>query len=172
MAELSDLRWLQGVFSTLVGLFDRVGLKTNVGNTVVMVCLPCLAVGTQLEAAYGQRVTGAGPSYRERHIFGVKCSECGEEVAPRSLSVHQQTQHGKAMGGIWYWETTAPRKKLSGSPSQPPGYRRTAPLRGVRDGRRRGKRCVFISSTDMSGMPSSYWRRETSPAHGVPNATC
>ena len=32
-----DLRWLQGEFSTLVGLFDRVGLRTNVRYTVGMV---------------------------------------------------------------------------------------------------------------------------------------
>ena len=31
-------RWLQGGFSTLVGLFNRVGLKSNIGNTVVMFC--------------------------------------------------------------------------------------------------------------------------------------
>ena len=36
MVALSDPRWLQGDFITLVGLFDRVGLKTNVGNTVGM----------------------------------------------------------------------------------------------------------------------------------------
>ena len=33
----SDPRWLQGAFSTLVGLFDRVGMRTNFGNTVGMV---------------------------------------------------------------------------------------------------------------------------------------
>ena len=40
MVALSDLRWLQGAFSTLVGLFDEVGLRNNVGKTVVMVCRP------------------------------------------------------------------------------------------------------------------------------------
>ena len=38
MVASSDLVWLQGAFNTLVGLFDRVGLQTNVGNTVGMVC--------------------------------------------------------------------------------------------------------------------------------------
>ena len=37
MVALSDPHWLQGVFSTLVGLFDRVGLRTNIRNTVGMV---------------------------------------------------------------------------------------------------------------------------------------
>ena len=41
MVELSYPRWLQGVFSILVGLFDRVGLKTNVGKTVDMFYCSC-----------------------------------------------------------------------------------------------------------------------------------
>ena len=40
--------WLQGSFGNLVGLFDGVGLRTNVGKTVDMVYRPCQAVGTQL----------------------------------------------------------------------------------------------------------------------------
>ena len=64
MVVSSDPRWLQGAFSTLVGLFDRVGLKANVGKKVRMVCRPYHAAGTQLEAAYGRQMTGAGPSYQ------------------------------------------------------------------------------------------------------------
>ena len=40
MVASSDLRWLQGEFNTLVGLFDRVGLRTNVGKTVGMFFRP------------------------------------------------------------------------------------------------------------------------------------
>ena len=61
-----DPRWLQGDFSTLVRLFGRMILKTNVGKTVGIVCRPFQASVMQLEAAYGRRMTGAGPSYRER----------------------------------------------------------------------------------------------------------
>ena len=53
MVALSGPRWLQSAFSTLVGLFDRVGLQNNVRKTVGMVCRPCQAEGTQLGAAYG-----------------------------------------------------------------------------------------------------------------------
>ena len=52
MVASSDLRWLQGEFSTLVGLSDKVGLRNNVGKTVGMVCRTCQATGTQLEVAY------------------------------------------------------------------------------------------------------------------------
>ena len=47
MLASSDLVWLQGVFSTLVGLFYRVGLKANFGKAAVIVCRPCQVVGTQ-----------------------------------------------------------------------------------------------------------------------------
>ena len=43
MVASSDPRWLQGAFNTLVVLFGRVGLRTNVGKTVGMVCHPCQA---------------------------------------------------------------------------------------------------------------------------------
>ena len=58
MFDSSDPRWLQGAFNTLVGLFDRVGLQTNVGKTVGMVCHPFQAAGNLSEAAYRRRVTG------------------------------------------------------------------------------------------------------------------
>ena len=41
MVASLDPVWLQGAYNTLVGLFDRVGLQTNVGKTVDMVCHPC-----------------------------------------------------------------------------------------------------------------------------------
>ena len=41
MVVSSDPAWLQGTFTALVGIFDRVGLMTNVGKTVSMVCHPC-----------------------------------------------------------------------------------------------------------------------------------
>ena len=65
MVAFSDPRWLQGAFSTLVCLFDRVGMRTNVRKTVGMVFCPCRAEGTQSEVEYGQQMTGEGPSYRE-----------------------------------------------------------------------------------------------------------
>ena len=38
MVALSDPCWIQWAFNTLVVLFDRVGLQTNVGKTVSMTC--------------------------------------------------------------------------------------------------------------------------------------
>ena len=43
MVVSSDPAWLQGAFSALVAIFDRVGLRKNVNKTVSMVCHPCWA---------------------------------------------------------------------------------------------------------------------------------
>ena len=43
MVASPDLRWIQGDLRTLVSLFDRVGLKTNFGKTVIMVFWTCQA---------------------------------------------------------------------------------------------------------------------------------
>ena len=90
MVALLEPRWLQGDFSTLVGLLDRVGLWNNVGNTVGMVCCPCQEVGTQSEAEYGRRMTGEGPLYWERQRGRFQCKEYGEEMALGLLEGHMQ----------------------------------------------------------------------------------
>ena len=81
--------------STLVELFDRVGLWNNGRKTVGMVCRPCQAEGTQSEAAYGRQIKREGPSYRERHKGRVHCRVCGEEMMSGSLAWHRMTQHGQ-----------------------------------------------------------------------------
>ena len=59
MVALSDPAWLQGAFTALLGLFYRVGMLTNFGKTVSMVCHPCQAgAGNRTEEAYERRITG------------------------------------------------------------------------------------------------------------------
>ena len=58
MVASSDPFWIQGEFNTLVGLFDRVGLRTNIEKIFGMVCRPCQAAGNPLKAAYGRRIMG------------------------------------------------------------------------------------------------------------------
>ena len=81
MVASSDPRWLQWAFDARVGLFDRVGLRTNVGKTFRMVCQPSQAAGTQSVVAYRRKMTGEGPTYRERQNEQVECGECGKEMA-------------------------------------------------------------------------------------------
>ena len=92
MVFLLDPAWLQGAFNTLVDIFDRVGLLTNVGKTVSMVCHPCRAgAGNRTEEAYGRRLTGEGISYAERQRERVACGECGEVLTVGSMSSHLMT---------------------------------------------------------------------------------
>ena len=44
MVASTNLGWIQTAFDILTGLFDRVGLKTNVRKIVGMACHPCQAV--------------------------------------------------------------------------------------------------------------------------------
>ena len=61
MVASSDSAWLQGAFNALVGLFDRVGLRTNGWKSVSMVCHPCLAAAGKItQEAYGRRLTRGG----------------------------------------------------------------------------------------------------------------
>ena len=100
----SDPAWLQGAFTALIGLFDRVGLRTNVWKTVRMVFHPRQAgVGNRTEEAYGRRITGEGRSYAERQRERVECMECGELLVVGSMSSHLMTRHGKAVGQQRLW---------------------------------------------------------------------
>ena len=50
--------WIQTVFDTLTGLFDRVGLKTKSKKTGGMVCHPCRSDEVWSDKSYIQMVTG------------------------------------------------------------------------------------------------------------------
>ena len=89
MVVSSDPAWIQGAFTALVAIFDRVGLMTNVRNTVSMVCHTCQAgARNRTEEAYGRRITGEGRSYAERQRERVACGECGEFLAIGSMLIH------------------------------------------------------------------------------------
>ena len=95
MVDSSYLRWLQGAFITLVSLFDRVGLRKNVGKTVGMVCHPCQEKGNLSKAAYMRRVTGEAPTYREQLKGQISCGACGELLEEVYLTSHMMNQHGR-----------------------------------------------------------------------------
>ena len=59
-----DPAWLQGAFSSMVAIFDRVGLRNNFGKTVSMACHPCRAGGgKRTKAGYSRKLTGVGKTY-------------------------------------------------------------------------------------------------------------
>ena len=64
MVGATDPKCLQGAFSALVAIFDRVGLQTNVKKTVSMICQPCWAgSGNWTAEGYRRRVKGEGKSF-------------------------------------------------------------------------------------------------------------
>ena len=63
MVAFTDPVWLQTMFDTLTGIFDRVGLQKNVCKTLGLVCQPCRAVGVQEDEAYKRRITGERQNY-------------------------------------------------------------------------------------------------------------
>ena len=101
MVASSDPCWLQWSFNSLVGLFECVGLCTNVGKMVIMTCRPCPAAGNQSEEAYIRKMTGEGPTYWERQKERVECGDCKKDMAEGSLASHQMIQHGKAKADKW-----------------------------------------------------------------------
>ena len=149
MVASSDPRWLQWEFNTLVSIFERVGLRTNVGNTVSMVYRPCQAAGTQSEAAYGRSMTGEGPTYRERQKGRVQCGDCGKEMAAGSLVSHRVTQHGQVAEEQWIWEALAtggePQKYRMAFPTK--GEMQSCPVEGCpgRSGTRTAMRMHFFN---------------------------
>ena len=64
MLVSSDPWWLQWAFTQLVGIFDRVGLKTNFKKTVSMTCRPCSTPGNRSEETYGHTIMGDGTTPR------------------------------------------------------------------------------------------------------------
>ena len=174
MVALSDPQWLQGAFSTLVGLFDRVGLRKNVRKTVGMVFRPCQAEGTQLEAAYWRQMTGEGPSYRS-----FIRDRCSTGSAGRRWQLYRWKGTWRHNMSEWQRKDGVGKPRIQGKnhrctawPSWPRESRKDAWLRDARDEWRWGRRCGSILFTGMSGTPLSFLKRETSPTHGDPNSTC
>ena len=99
-----DPAWLQGAFSALVAIFDRVVLLTNIGKTVSMVCHPCRAgAGNGTKAAHSWRLTGLGETYAERQREIMAYGECGAVIAVGSMSIHLINQHGRAATRQHLW---------------------------------------------------------------------
>ena len=132
MVGALDPEWLQGAFSALVAIFDRVGLQTNVDKTISMACHPCRAgSGNRTTEGYRRRITGDGSSFRERQRERVACGECGAELAAGSLSSHMMARHGKAAPRqhLWAPQTTGgPRVYKINFPTK--GGRRQCPVEG------------------------------------------
>ena len=133
-----------------LGIFDRVGLKTNQKKTVSMTCRPCSTPGNRSDETYGHTMTRDGPTPRERKRERVTCGDCGLEVAVGSLDSHCMTQHGKARGSRWAWTDAA-----TGGEEQKT-YRMEFPKGGTKDCPVEG--CLGRAET-RTAMRVHFWRR-------------
>jgi len=89
----SDAPWLQEALTCLTDLLARIGLRVNNSKSVVMSCHPgFIHTGISTEA-YNRRVTGEGPTFRDRQRAHVTCPDCGIRITRASLLRHLQSQH-------------------------------------------------------------------------------
>ena len=142
MIVSSEPNSLQDAFSSLVAIFDRVSLQTNVNKTVIMACHPCWAVsGNRTTAGYNRRLTGVGKTFKERQRERVAYGECGTEIAAGSMSSHMMTRHGKAATRQHFWSP-----QTAGEPRL---YKMRFP---ARDGRRQCpvEGCPGVSATQAA----------------------
>ena len=137
MVALSDPGWVQGAFSTLLGLFEKVDLKTNVGKTVRMVCRLCQVAGTQEEAAYENGQRARGLPNRIDSVSGDSAQSAGR----RWRWGFWKSIYISSMGRQWAVYGIGGPHPLAESHApiiwifQPPGDQGTDPSRGVGDGR-------------------------------------
>ena len=92
-----DPIWVLTALTTMVGVFERFGLQTNLNNTKAVICTLGFIWGQQGAEAYKRRATEEGPTFRERNRTRVSCEECGEIIAAYSLRHHMDIAHGRVL---------------------------------------------------------------------------
>ena len=55
--------WVQETLTMTVAIFRRVGIDTNLGNTMSLVCTPGYIWGKWSEEVYKSRATGEGETF-------------------------------------------------------------------------------------------------------------
>ena len=84
----------------LKDIFNRVGLRTNMGKTVIMVQKPCCAIGSHFAEAYGLSMMGEGLTHRERLRQQVCFPKCDAELTEGFLMTHRQVQNRVRQGDL------------------------------------------------------------------------
>ena len=64
---------LQKDLGILMGLLNRVGLRTNVNKTVVIICQLCCIDYQQSKVTYNWKIKGEGPYYSARNSEWSRC---------------------------------------------------------------------------------------------------
>jgi hypothetical protein len=87
-----DPEQLQHSFGILIGLFERVGLFTNVDKTKAMICIPG-RIRTKLSTEVYERSRFGFCTAKAWESRRVECDICGANLSASSLSSHLETQH-------------------------------------------------------------------------------
>ena len=95
-----DLGWLQLALDLLTGIFDRVGMQTNLCKSVGTMLRLFRESGVRADETYTLRMRGEGRSFKERQKERVLWPEYRNDLAKGSLMTHRQTQHGMAKGRL------------------------------------------------------------------------
>ena len=90
LVQSRDPAFLQYAFDILVGLFERVGLRTNTTKTEVMTCVPGKIRTALSHEAYANRMEGHG-DWRAWQMRRTSCNICRVELTIGSLRCHQET---------------------------------------------------------------------------------
>ena len=93
LVQLRDPARLQALLDTLVALFERVGLRTNVSKMKTIVCIPGRICTCQSQETYTERMDGHA-EVGKRKALRVGCDVCGKDLTASSLQSHLETQHG------------------------------------------------------------------------------
>ena len=92
MLASRDLEQLQAALDIIVGLFERVGLRTNTTKTKVMTCVPGKIKTSHTTSVYNGMQEGLVAS-SELQTRSVDCAICGQTFQSNTLSQHLKTQH-------------------------------------------------------------------------------
>ena len=85
---------MQAALTTMVRMFERVGLQTNLNKTKGVICTPGFIWGQQGAEAYKRKATGEGPTFRESNRTRVRCEECGDTMAAYSIRHNMERANG------------------------------------------------------------------------------
>ena len=95
--------WVQTDLTSVVGMFEIVGLQKKLGNTKATVCTTGFIWGKQGVAAYKQRATGEGETSRKQKKTRVSYDECRTMMEALLLHHHMECAHGKVMPHTQGW---------------------------------------------------------------------
>ena len=98
--ESTQATQIYRLFDILMDLFYRVGMCTNVGQLVIMVCQPCCTIWYHSTDVYRLSMMVEGLTYRDRLYHQVFYPECNADLTLGCLDTHWHVQNGVGLGDL------------------------------------------------------------------------